>query len=90
MSDRYTSPAAHPEPGRYEVRVRGRLDQRWSDWFDGFAITCGDDGDSLLTGPVVDQAALHGVLSTIRDLGVPLLSVRVVEPDQADGPDGTP
>jgi hypothetical protein len=86
----HASRGAQGGPGRYEIRVRGRLDRRWADWFGGFAITCGDDGDSLLTGPVVDQAALHGVLSTIRDLGVPLLSVRRIEPEQADGPDGRP
>lgn len=90
MSDTHASPEAHPEPGRYEIRIRGRLDRRWSDWFDGFTITCGEDGDSLLTGPVVDQAALHGMLTKIRDLGVPLLSVRLVEPGQADVTGGKP
>jgi hypothetical protein len=90
MSDTHASPEAQGEPGRYEIRVRGRLDQRWSDWFGGFTITCGDDGDSLLIGPVVDQAALHGLLAKIRDLGVPLLSVMLVEPTQAHVPDVKP
>ena len=90
MSGTHASPEAQDEPERYEIRVRGRLDRRWSGWFGGFTITSGDDGTSLLTGPVVDQAALHGMLAKIRDLGVPLLSVRRVEPKQADAPDVKP
>ncbi len=64
----------------YRFRVRGHLDDRWSDWFGGLAIHLQEDGTSVLVGPVVDQAALHGVIIRIRDLGLPLLSVkRVVE-----------
>ena len=59
----------------YQIRVQGCLDQKWSDWFDGFAITPQPDGTALLAGPVADQAALHGLLARIRDLGLPLLSV---------------
>ena len=59
----------------------------WADWFEGLTITLEDNGDTLLTGPVVDQAALHGLLRKVRDLGMPLISVRRVEPDQADAPD---
>ena len=60
----------------YCFRVRGHLDDRWSEWFGGLAIHLQDDGTTLLVGPVVDQAALHGVIARIRDLGLPLLSVR--------------
>ena len=62
--------------GLYEIRVKGNLDLRWSDWFDGFSITPVGDGETLLIGSVADQAALHGMLHKIRDLGLPLLSVQ--------------
>jgi len=65
--------------GVYEIRVRGVLDEKWSDWFDGFTITPQADDETLLVGPVPDQAALHGLLAKIRDLGLPLLSVKRVE-----------
>jgi len=65
--------------GIYEIRVRGVLDKKWSDWFDGFTIAPQADDETLLTGPVADQAALHGLLNKIRDLGLPLLSVKRVE-----------
>ncbi len=65
----------------YEFRVRGHLDDRWSEWFEGLVIQLQEDGTTVLVGPVVDQAALHGVIIRIRDLGLALLSVsRVVEP----------
>ena len=60
----------------YRFRVRGHLDDRWSDWFGGLTIQHQEDGTSVLAGPVVDQAALHGLITRIRDLGLPLLSVR--------------
>jgi hypothetical protein len=64
----------------YRICVRGRLDDRWSDWLGGFAVQRREDGTTVLVGPVVDQAALHGVIARIRDLGLPLLSVnRVVD-----------
>ena len=63
----------------YEIRVKGVLDQQWRDWFDGLSITPQDDGQTLLSGRVADQAALHGVLAKIRDLGLPLLLVRRIE-----------
>ena len=72
------------QPPAYEIRVRGHLGPRWADWFEGLTITLEDNGDTLLTGPVVDQAALHGLLRKVRDLGLPLLSVARLEPDQAD------
>ena len=65
--------------GIYEIRVRGVLDKKWSDWFDGFTIMPQANDETLLTGPVADQAALHGLLNKIRDLGLPLLSVKRVE-----------
>ena len=60
---------------RYEIRVRGHLDQHWSEWFDGLAITYDGDGNTVLSGPLVDEAALHGVLIKVRDLALPLLAV---------------
>jgi hypothetical protein len=71
------------------MRLTGHLDDRWAAWFDGLTLTRDDNGTTLLTGPVVDQAALHGVLRRVRDLGLPLVSVLQVEPTQAHGPDGT-
>ena len=62
------------DSSRYEIRLGGRLDPRWADWFDGMTLTS-DDGSTVLTGAVLDQAALHGVLARIRDLGLPLIAV---------------
>jgi hypothetical protein len=67
------------KPQVYQVRVKGSLDREWSDWFDGFTVTPQASGETLLTGVVADQAALHGLLNKIRDLGLPLLSVKRVE-----------
>jgi hypothetical protein len=74
----------HYEPERYEIRIKGHLDDKWANWFEGLTITREDNGETLLTGPVVDQAALHGVLRKVRDLGMPLLSVSRIRPSQAD------
>ncbi len=63
----------------YEIRVQGRLDQRWSEWFDGLAITYDAEDNTVLRGPLVDEAALHGVLMKVRDLALPLLAVNRVE-----------
>jgi hypothetical protein len=71
----------------YQIRVKGHLGRQWTDWFGGLTITLEDNGETLLTGPVVDQAALHGLLKRVRDLGMPLLSVNRVEPGQADASD---
>lgn len=68
----------------YQITVKGHLDNRWANWFEGLTITREDNGETRLTGPVVDQAALHGLLRKVRDLGLPLLSVTRVRPSQAD------
>jgi hypothetical protein len=78
-----TFPVGGPEgPPRYEIRLQGRLDPRWAAWFDGLTLTTADDGTTALHGPVADQAALHGVLQKVRDLGLPLLSVTQLHPDR--------
>jgi hypothetical protein len=68
----------------YQIRLKGHLGSEWTDWFEGLTITLEEDGDTLLTGPVIDQAALHGLLKKVRDLGLPLVSVCPVDPGQAD------
>ena len=87
MSETPTPIKAHPEPELYEIRVKGHLDARWANQFDALTITLEEDGDTLLTGPVIDQAALHGLLKKVRDLGLSLVSVIPVKPDPADAPD---
>ncbi len=65
----------------YDIRLKGQLNARWADWFEGMTITLDNNGDTLLSGPVVDQAALHGLLKKVRDVGLTLLSINSVEPD---------
>ncbi len=71
----------------YQIRLKGHLSVQWADWFDGLTITLEENGDSVLTGPVVDQAALYGLLRRVRDLGLPLLSFTQVNAEQAGGTD---
>ena len=66
------------QPQAYQIKIKGHLEGQWKDWFGGLAITLEDNGDTLLTGPVIDQAALHGLLRKVRDLGMPLVSVSPV------------
>jgi hypothetical protein len=74
------------ESGVYEIRVRGHLESRWAAWFDGMTLTHGSDGTTNISGVVVDQAALHGLLHTLRDTGLPLVSVVQVAPDRPPVP----
>jgi hypothetical protein len=84
MSETHVSTDGHDEPGLYEIRVKGHLDARWADRFGSMTITLAENGETLLTGPVIDQAALHGLLKKVRDLGLPLVSVNPVRPSPAD------
>jgi len=63
------------QPTIYQIRIKGHLDSQWTEWFEGLTITLEANGDTLITGPVIDQSALHGLLKKIRDLGMPLISV---------------
>lgn len=77
----------HYEPGLYEIRIKGHVDDRWADWFGGLTITLEDNGETLLSGQILDQSALHGILRMVRDLGMPLLSVIRTNPRQANKSD---
>ena len=78
MSDKKTLDEKHNQHQCYEIRLMGHLDDRWTEWFEGLTITLEENGDTLLSGPVVDQAALHGLLKKVRDLGMPLVSVSLL------------
>jgi hypothetical protein len=82
MSNKRNSKTESSQPLIYQIRIEGRLGQQWMDWFDGLTITQEEDGDTLLTGPVADQAALFGLLKKVRDLGLPLVSVKRVQYDE--------
>jgi hypothetical protein len=86
----HTSTGYAQGPDRYEIRLKGHLDSRWAVWFDGMTLTTRSDGTTLIAGPVVDQAALHGLLHRLRDIGLPLVSVNHVEIDQTECPPPTP
>jgi hypothetical protein len=84
MASKRNSEADPGQPMVYQIRIKGHLGSHWTDWFGGLTITLEDNGDTLLTGPVIDQAALHGLLKKVRDVGMPLISVSPVEPCHAD------
>ena len=83
MSNGLSSQPDPSQPLVYQIRIKGHLNSEWADWFEGLTITLEDNGEMLLTGLVCDQAALHGLLKKVRDLGMPLLSINPIEPDQA-------
>ena len=80
MSNELEPKTNSDQPVVYQIRIKGYLGRQWTDWFEGLTITLEEDGNTLLTGPVIDQAALHGLLKKVRDLGMPLVSVSPVEP----------
>ena len=88
MSDISTGP--QHSPGRYEIRLKGHLDSRWAAWFDGLSLTNESDGTTIIRGPVADQAALHGLLQKVRDIGLPLVSVTQIRPGQPERPPSSP
>src|SRR6185312_16831231 len=82
MAERFDTGREPAQPMVYQIRINGQLNAQWTDWFDGMRITPEENGDTLVTGPVIDQAALYGLLRKVRDLGMPLLSVARVLPGQ--------
>lgn len=90
MNDTQASRGRGHQAGVYEIRLAGHLDDRWADWFDGLSLSHESDGTTVVRGPVVDQAALHGLLQKVRDLGLPLVSVVHVDADQPDIPASEP
>ena len=86
MTETRGSMDGHRDRGRYEIRVKGHLDARWVDWFDGLSLTHAPDGTTVLSAAVADQAALHGVLARIRDLGLPLVSVTRLDAERPHPP----
>ena len=85
MSDSHAPTGREAPSEHYEIRLDGRLDDRWAAWFDGLTLSHEDDGTSTLRGPVTDQTALHGLLQKIRDLGLPLVSITHLDPQQSEG-----
>jgi hypothetical protein len=84
MSSKTNSENYPGQPMVYQIRIKGHLGREWADWFEGLTLSALDNGETLLTGPVVDQAALYGVLRKVRDVGMSLLSVVCVTPGQAE------
>ncbi len=80
MSETHARTMEHDESGRYEIRIKGHLDDRWAEWLEGLTFTHASDGTTLLEGLLPDQAALHGVLNKIRDLGLPINSIQLSAP----------
>ena len=85
MNDTHAASDARREPGQYEIRLKGHLEARWAAWFDGLSLTQESDGTTVIRGAVIDQAALHGLLSKVRDLGLPLIAVMQVDPTHMKG-----
>jgi len=83
MSNKLNSESDPGQPIVYQIRLKGHLGSQWTDWFGGLSITLEDSGNTLLTGLVIDQAALHGLMKKVRDLGMPLLSVNSITSDEA-------
>src|SRR5215212_7759002 len=88
MSEPHASTEEHNEPAQYEIRLQGHLDTRWAGSFEPMSFTHTSHGTTILAGPVVDQAALYGLLRKVRDLGLPLLAVNRIDLKQAHRPDG--
>jgi hypothetical protein len=84
MTKDYSKRSPASQPIVYKIGIEGHLDAQWTDWFSGLAITLEENGNTLLTGPVADQAALFGLLKKVRDLGMPLVSVNRLEPCKPD------
>ncbi len=84
MSNQLNLPIDSSQPKIYQIRIKDHLSREWTDWFEGLTITLEDNGDTLLTGPVMDQAALYGLLKKVRDLGMALVSVNPMESGKAD------
>jgi hypothetical protein len=89
MTERHPSEDDRPEARRYEIRLTGHLDTHWAAWFDGLAVSRESDGTTLISGPIADQAALHGLLQRVRDLGLPLVSVTRDETQSSSSPTPT-
>ncbi len=86
MTERHTSKGNRPEARRYEIRLAAHLDAHWATWFDGLSVSHQGDGTTVIRGSVADQAALHGLLQRVRDLGLPLVGVTQVEVDEPELP----
>jgi hypothetical protein len=87
MSNKLNPYSDPNQPLVYQIRIKGHLGRKWKDWFEGMSITLEDNGDTLITGSVIDQATLHGLVKKVRDLGLPLVSVNRVDPGQAKSTD---
>ena len=90
MSNEINSESDPGQPLDYQIRIKGQLGRQWTHWFGGLTLTLEDNGETLLTGPVVDQAALHGLLRKVRDLGLPLVAVIHIESEPTDESDIKP
>ncbi|HSN78085.1 MAG TPA: hypothetical protein VL334_23675 [Anaerolineae bacterium] len=83
MSEHHDTATPANQALLYEIKLKGHLGREWADWFGGMAVALTEDGDTLLTGPVADQAALHGLLRKVRDIGIPLVSVNEIHHHQS-------